>query len=349
MQYADESLRPDARNEDEAAADRFVDWYGQQIGVEPCLLERPDKTKQGGIDGEYQLGKIRLLIEHTSLDELPNKRTEDDAFRIVTEAFNNVCLPEEDCIYDLSLPYGYPTRQNAQKVAKELRAWFDAYAHQYHEEKGRPRVKPASNCFHPLNICVWRSGRGAGRVNWGRRDALDTHSRELAKTGLRQIIITCLKRKLPKLLNHPATASHLRILILQNDEIWRGFKTDYAKFVRGYFHRHGNHICDEVWSLELGGDEMDCILLWCKSLDKTTSKNPFRVDALSLLQLLNIRKLTWQKLRLSQVQNAPEHQIILTLLQKGLDARGYLDEGDERQLDELLCLLYKQSAVSSTW
>src|SRR5579859_534280 len=162
MKYAYESLRPDARNEDEAAADRFVDWYGQQIGVEPCLRARPDKSKQGGIDGEYRLDKVCLLIEHTSLDEMPNKRAEDAGFQIVIDAFDGVCLPEADYVYSLRLPYGYPTRRDAQKVGAELRAWFETNSYKYTAEKGSPRVKPAADCSHPLSICVWQSIQGKG-------------------------------------------------------------------------------------------------------------------------------------------------------------------------------------------
>ena len=136
-----------------------------------------------------------------------------------------------------------------------------------------------------------------GRIIWSR-----TANCSLSEVELCRRIWAALERKLPKLQAHSVACDAIRILVIQNDEICRGFKTDYARFVRGYLHRNRKRACDEIWAMELFGSDLECVLLWSKVLDVTTGKNPFRDDALSLNQLVELRLLAWIASRTPEVR-----------------------------------------------
>jgi len=63
---------------DQQITDEFANWYGHHPGAEPCLHERPEQIQreQPAIEAIYQIGNLRLLIEHTSYDEMPYNRRE---------------------------------------------------------------------------------------------------------------------------------------------------------------------------------------------------------------------------------------------------------------------------------
>jgi hypothetical protein len=256
MKYSILELKPNTRRSDELQIDAFVDWYSDKLACDPLLIDRPDRLTPGAIDGVYQLGSLRLAIEHTSLDELPDTRKHEDALQIVRARFEGMLTPRKECVYTFHVPHGFPARSDANKVADELAMWFSKYG-----AKIRPdnQVRTAPQYMYPIRISARMSAYGRGKVYI--TPGIDERQVRAIDGNVPSLIRERLAAKLPKLIRHSCDANTIRILVIQNNEVWRACKHEYAPHVRGWLHRNIKLVCDEIWAMEHVGAEVDCTLL----------------------------------------------------------------------------------------
>lgn len=286
MQYKNEGDRPNI--DDQIATDRFVDWYANELGLYATLLERPDTVRkaqtQPAVDAIYSLGAINLILEHTTFDELPAKRKYDRANAKLRQQFHSV-KPQQKRNYTLSLPYGYPTEGQAQKVGDALAAWFQRNEAQITQ---RTQWLSVEGCDALLGASAFPAPDGIGKIYWlYDLDEAPAEGEVLARLD------KALYTKLPKLRAQVAESPAVRILLLENNEMARGHKTDYTKSIMDYMQRNPDQQCDEVWSILFVADEMDCILHWSSQLDLPDCRTPYYSEEKSLGELLEDRKTLW--------------------------------------------------------
>lgn len=308
MQYKNETEKP--LQPDQQAADRFVDWYAGELNTEATLIERPDATqkRQNGkaVDGVYSLGAIRLVVEHTTFDELPDKRYHDAGFRSIEKRFHDM-KPIESRIYSLSLPYGYPSdypmREQAQKIGDALSTWFQQNEAQITE---MVQLFSVDGCAKVLRASALDAPNGVGKTYWGRyledepteTDAEEPVEATVTKPTEAEVFArleNAVGSKLPKLKEHVIEPPAVRLLLLENNEMWRAHKTVYAQPVIDYMKKHLDQQCDEVWIMHDWNEYIEHVLLWSSQLDLPEYKNPFFDEVASLGELLENRHEAWRE------------------------------------------------------
>lgn len=323
MEYDDSSLQPNRHAEVEV--DSFIDWYATNLGTFALLRNRPDRGWDRGIDGVYDLGNLRVAVEHTSFDEMPHKRKHDAAYRKLQQEFERLTVRRADCVYTISVPYGVPTHKDARNQGQGLADWFLRHGPGLSPDK----VHLPQDAPFKVVISVRRSDRYGGRVWW-----MWKGGGWLLKRDLRSRIRTALDAKLPKLLQHHEPDA-IKVLVLQNDEVSRGFVSDYAPFVRGYLHRHLSAAPDEIWGYEHLGEHQDCALLWSSVLDKTNGPPPYDSNSSSLLHAYLLRRMTWQRSRLLAVGDSGARREVMKLLERGM-TEGVRCEATAKEVSTLL-------------
>jgi len=294
MHYTDAKHKP--TKTDEQSVDGFVDWYASQLKLNATMLDRPDRHLQGSIDGDYNIGSLRLAVEHSSVDEATDARRLGAMAEIVRRRVPPEVAPRRNYVYTVHLPDQLLNNPRvAEHTATQLEKWLRQNGASVRGDNRLREIRLGTGVAH---VSARKTHHGRSKLYIM---PTETAAAGSIKRQLKVDIHKTLDRKLPKLGRYEDDAQLLRVLLIENNEVWRGCKFEYAAHVRGYLQRNIELAPDEIWVMELIGGDVDPTLLWCRQLDGTTKRNPFDLsDGRSLGQAEYRRIVEWAMLRAPQ-------------------------------------------------
>jgi hypothetical protein len=116
-----------AKLHQDAVIDSFIEYLAAKLYPGLHVIDRPDK-KPGTvreIDALAESPNLRVAIEHTSVDSLPNQRTEDAGFNEVIGKLEGELRGKINSRVHLITPFGsVPTGMSWQTIRATLKTWL---------------------------------------------------------------------------------------------------------------------------------------------------------------------------------------------------------------------------------
>ncbi len=273
------------RKRDNECIDAFVRWYGDQLNATYALVDRPDETCQGAIDAVYEATDGSLVyVEHTSIDEymahVPARNKASCTHRAPTREISKhlalfqkrfregKTLPTTGKLVVLDVPAPIILSIDKPKYAKALRSWYEQYAPMLPDDN---RCYPTEHYHGPIptdSLPIEHMMYSAHACDPS-HCAVIIQPSGVSETDLENELTYVLDTNLSKLSDYGTEFDNWvirRLLIIQNDEWSRGFRSKYIPVMQALAPGRDMRLCDEVWAFEMLTDKLELppVLLWCR-------------------------------------------------------------------------------------